>query len=162
MVDSRVLCLAEILRLNTQLFRNCLDSLDDGAAAMRPSSETNNIAFIAAHVTDARFFLLRVLNAEHPNPMAAYLKDARGIDDLKRLPTLGELQAAWTDASRALRDRLPSLTAAELDGPSGARLPGPELTMLDTLTFLVQHDSHHIGQLALLRKYVGFPAMTYP
>jgi uncharacterized damage-inducible protein DinB len=161
-VDPRVVPLANILRLNTILFRNCLESLDDNAAALRPSSETNNIAFVAAHVTDSRFFLLRVLGAERPNPLAAYLEGARGIDDLQRLPPLADVQAAWTVASRTLRDRLPALTATELDRPPAARLPGPELTMLDTLTFFVQHDSHHLGQLALLRKYAGFPEMRYP
>jgi uncharacterized damage-inducible protein DinB len=33
--------------------------------------------------------------------------------------------------------------------------------MLGALTFLVQHDSYHIGQLALLRKHAGLPAMRY-
>ena len=34
-------------------------------------------------------------------------------------------------------------------------------TTLGMLTFLVQHDSYHIGQLSLLRKYAGMPAMQY-
>jgi uncharacterized damage-inducible protein DinB len=29
------------------------------------------------------------------------------------------------------------------------------------LTFPVQHDSYHIGQLALVRKPAGLPAMSY-
>ena len=161
-MDPRVVPLADILRLNTQLFRNCLESLDDKAATLRPSSRTNNIAFVAAHVTDSRFLLLRVLGAERPNPLAAYLETARGIDDVQRLPSLAEVQDAWTAASRGLRDRLPALTATELDAPPAAQVLGPELTMVDTLTFFVQHDSHHIGQLALLRKYAGFPEMKYP
>jgi hypothetical protein len=33
--------------------------------------------------------------------------------------------------------------------------------MLAVLTFLVQHDSYHIGQLSLLRKHAGLPAMQY-
>ena len=30
------------------------------------------------------------------------------------------------------------------------------------IAFLAQHESYHAGQLALLRKYVGAPAMAYP
>ena len=40
-------------------------------------------------------------------------------------------------------------------------LPGVDRTRLGALTFLVQHDSYHIGQLALLRKPAGLPAMSY-
>jgi uncharacterized damage-inducible protein DinB len=29
------------------------------------------------------------------------------------------------------------------------------------LAFLVQHESYHIGQMALIRKYIGYPAMKY-
>jgi len=29
------------------------------------------------------------------------------------------------------------------------------------LTFLTQHDSYHVGQLALLRRYMGLSAMSY-
>jgi uncharacterized damage-inducible protein DinB len=32
---------------------------------------------------------------------------------------------------------------------------------MNLLAFFVQHDSYHIGQLALLRKHVGLPAMQY-
>ena len=53
-MESRVAPLAEILRLNTVLFRNCLDGLSDEQAAMRPSGATNNAAFVAAHLTSSR------------------------------------------------------------------------------------------------------------
>ena len=33
--------------------------------------------------------------------------------------------------------------------------------ILGMLVFLVQHDSYHIGQLSLLRKYAGLAAMSY-
>lgn len=29
------------------------------------------------------------------------------------------------------------------------------------LTFLAQHDSYHVGQMALVRKHLGFDAMSY-
>jgi uncharacterized damage-inducible protein DinB len=160
-MDPRIVCLAEILRINTKLFRNCLESLADDAAARRPSSGTNSAAFVAAHLTDSRFFLLRVLGAARANPLAPYLEGARGIDELKQCPPLAEVLSAWTSAAHALRDRLEALTPAELDGPSAARFPAAEQTMLGALTFLVQHDSYHIGQLALLRKHAGLPAMRY-
>jgi uncharacterized damage-inducible protein DinB len=54
------------------------------------------------------------------------------------------------------------MTAADLDAPLTTQFPGAaDQTVLSALTFLVQHDSYHVGQLALLRKYVGLPAMRY-
>ena len=160
-MDSRIVALANTLRLNTKLFRNCLESLSNEAATVRPSPSTNSASFVAAHLTDSRFFLLRVLGAEAANPLAPYLSTARSIDDVKQMPSLDETLTAWTTASHALRARLETLTAAELDGPTSAPFPAAGQTMLGALTFLVQHDSYHLGQLAYLRKYAGLPAMRY-
>jgi uncharacterized damage-inducible protein DinB len=80
---------------------------------------------------------------------------------VKKSPPLAEVQQAWTLASHALRDRLETITSAELDATVKTRFPVPDQTMLAVLTFLVQHDSYHIGQLSLLRKHAGLPAMQY-
>ncbi|HXW06009.1 MAG TPA: DinB family protein [Vicinamibacterales bacterium] len=162
-MDPRIAPLTEILRLNTRLFRNCLEGLTDEMAALRPSPSTNHVAFVAAHVTEARFYLLKLFGAECASPLAACLENARGIEDVKRFPPLSEMQRAWTMASHALRDRLADMTAAELDAPiaSPFPLPIPDPTGLSLLAFFVQHDSYHIGQLALLRKHAGLPAMQY-
>jgi uncharacterized damage-inducible protein DinB len=160
-MDPRVAPLAEILRLNTKLLRNCLDGFTDETANTRPTGGTNSAAFVAAHVADARYFLLTVLGADPPNPLARYLAGARSIDDVERCPTLDETRAAWTAASDALRERLAAITAAELDAPAMTRFPVDDPSVLGALAFLAQHDSYHIGQLALLRKHAGLPAMAY-
>jgi uncharacterized damage-inducible protein DinB len=160
-MDSRIAPLAEILRLNTTLFRNCLDGLSDEQAAARPSGATNNAAFVAAHLTNSRFYLLKALGVDEPDPLAPYLDGRQSLDELAKLPALAEIQAAWTKAAHLLRDRLAALTPADLDGPSGAKFPLFNGTVLATLTFLVQHDSYHVGQLSLLRKYCGLPAMRF-
>lgn len=160
-MDIRVAPLADILRLNTVLFRNCLDGLSDEQAAMRPTGATNNAAFVAAHLTNSRFYLLKVLGAPEPDPLAPYLDGQKSLDDLQRLPPLSEIQAAWSKAAHLLRDCLAALTPADVDAPSVTRFPLSNGTLLATLTFLVQHDSYHLGQLSLLRKYCGLPAMKF-
>ena len=160
-MDPRLVPLADILRLNTKLFRNCLKDVSDQQAALRPSGSTNSIAFVAAHVTDSRFDLLKLLGADQASPLAAYLDGTRGIDDLGALPPLAEVERAWSLASRALRDRLEGLSSAEVDASIACPFPLPNPTPLSVTTFFAQHDSYHVGQLALLRKFVGLPAMSY-
>ena len=160
-MDARVAPLAEILRLNTVLFRNCLDSLTDEQGARRPSDGTNNAAFIAAHLASSRFFLLKTLGVDEADPLGPYLDGRKGIDEIAELPPLREVDAAWTKGAHLLRDRLDALTADDIDAPSGIKFPLANGTLLGTLTFLVQHDSYHLGQLSLLRKYCKLPAMRY-
>jgi uncharacterized damage-inducible protein DinB len=160
-MDPRIAVLADTLRLNTKLFRNCLAGMTDEQANVRPTAASNSAAFIAAHLTEARYYLLKLLGAEEPNPIGRYLAGARSLDDLEACPPLAETLAAWTAVAHALRDRLERLTPEDLDAAITTRFPTATPTILGVLAFLVQHDSYHIGQLALLRRQIGLPPMSY-
>jgi uncharacterized damage-inducible protein DinB len=161
-MEPRVVSVAELLKLNTLLFRNCLVDFTEAQSRMRPTPRTNHAAYVAAHVTDARYLLLRVLGAEQPNPIGAYLAKAKTLDDVERWPTLAETRAAWDQAAHALRERLGAITSAELDGTMRPKFFRDDQTCLYGLTFLTQHEAYHVGQLSLLRTFVGLPAMKYP
>jgi uncharacterized damage-inducible protein DinB len=160
-MDTCIQPLAVILRLNQRLMGNCLDGLTDDVAQRRHAPSMNSATFIAAHVTDTRYFILRTLGGSLDNPLSATLDKAKTMDDITDWPTLAAILAAWTAVSSAIDERLETMTAAELSEPVERGFPGVERTRLGVLTFLVQHDSYHIGQLSLLRKPAGLPAMSY-
>ena len=160
-MDSRLVPLAQILRTNTRLFRNCLDGMSEAQAMARPTTYTNSAGYVASHVADSRYYLLAILGLPTVNPLAEFIGKARRIEEVDTPPSLDVIRDAWTAASHLLRDRLAAITAAELEAQVETRLPLPDKSVLNVTTFLSQHDSFHIGQLALLRKYVGLPAMRY-
>ena len=160
-MDPRIVPLAEIFRLNTRLLGNCLDGLTEEQAAHRTTRTSNSASFIAAHVADSRWFILRLLGDTSTSPLAPYLEGRRTIDDCERLPTLEETLAAWRLSDELLAACLESLSPAEVDAPLTTRLPVAEQRMSSALAFFAQHDSYHVGQLALLRREAGLPAMKY-
>src|SRR5688572_19370916 len=160
-MDPRVHPLAAILRLNTRLLLNSLDGLTDETAHVRHGAGVNSATFIAAHVTDSRFFMLRTLGGTLGNPLSPFLDKAKSIDDITDWPTLDAIRTAWSSVSAAIDTSLGNASPEALDTAVDARFPGVERTRLGALTFLVQHDSYHLGQLALLRKPAGLPAMSY-
>lgn len=159
-MDPRVLPLVETLRLNTRLFRNCLAGLGDTDAQARPSSSTNSAAFVAAHLADSRYYILSLLGGTQTSPLGA----PSGFNDIAQVttyPPILEILAAWTGVADLLDQRLKTMTTAELDAPLDPGFPLENRSLLGVLTFMVQHDSYHLGQLGLLRKYAGLPAMAY-
>jgi len=160
-MDPRVAPLAEILRLNAQLFRNCLEGLNDEQGRQQPSDSCNSATYVAAHLVESRHYLLKTLGAERANPLERYTGSWKSITEISEWPTLKQIDRAWSEVNDALTDRLARVTLKELDGSLTTQLPLESKTMLGMLTFLVQHDSYHIGQLSLLRKYAGLPAMQY-
>ena len=86
---------------------------------------------------------------------------ARSIDELTEWPSLERIRAAWTESARAIEKRSADISAGELDAGSGTRMPIEDTSTLGLFAFMVQHDSYHLGQLSLLRKHAGLPAMSY-
>lgn len=152
--------LGEILALNTDLFHGALRDVSEADAAKRVQG-TNPMAFLAAHLVDARCFLAGLLGAPIPNPIGDALKEARSADDVTELPSLETLRDEWDRVSAHVEATLGAATASRLDAPSPQSFPVHDRTIAGGVAFLLQHESYHVGQLALLRRQLGLPAMTY-
>ncbi len=153
--------LHEILTLNTRLFRNCLDGLDAEQAAKRIGDTTNNVVFIAAHVLDARYYLAGYLGLDVKNPFEEQWRQVKKVEELTDPPALSEILAAWEDVSIALAERFATLSEDDLAAESKQKFPVADGTVLGGATFLMQHDSYHLGQLGLLRKHWTSESMSY-
>ena len=160
-MDPRATPLHAILRLNSRLLLNCFEGMDETTARQRPNARTNSAAFLACHLIDSRHYLLSLLGRLGENPVARFVGSARSIDDVGALPPLADVRAAWRSVSTTLEACLAELSDAELTAPSPQRFPVEDRSLLGAVAFLLQHESYHVGQLALIRKYFGLPAMSW-
>jgi len=160
-MDPQLAPLAAILDLNTDLLLNSLEGLSETEAEARLPGGGNSIKFLAAHLTDSRHFLVDRLGQPLGNPLASYLAQARSIEDISSWPSLPALRQAWCTVSAHLASVLAGLSGADLARLNAHRFPVPDGSQLGLITFLVQHDSYHVGQAAFVRRQLGKPAMTY-
>ena len=149
------------LLLNTRLLVNCLEGVDDTVACQRLNAHTNHIAFLVCHLVDARYFLSRLLGSDAECPFKEQLDKVRSVDDMREVPALADLRAAWATATALLSERFAEISDAELLEPSGQKFPNEDRTRLGAVAFLLQHEAYHIGQVALLRKALGLGPMRY-
>jgi uncharacterized damage-inducible protein DinB len=154
--------LVSTLELNTRLLLNALEGVDEKAARVRPNDKTNHALFLACHLVDSRHYLARALGLASESPFKAMLEGRKGIDDVKEYPALDQVREAWKDVGARLTEHIGGLSATDLEEAPAFAFPieGGN-TLLGCLTFLVQHDSYHLGQVALLRRYLGLEAMSY-
>ncbi len=61
-MNDALVPLVRTLDLNTRLFLNALDGVDDKIATSRPNESTNHIAFVACQLVDARHYLGNAVN----------------------------------------------------------------------------------------------------
>lgn len=160
-MDKRIVPLQEILSLNTRLFHNTLSGVDDASAQTRPGPGANHMTFIAVHVLDARAWMARYLGLDYRHPFEDELAHVTSVDDVERFPTLEAIIGAWDEVSEKLSERMVSVAERELARESEQEFPIADRSVLGGLAFLLQHESFHIGQLALIRRLLGFGPMSY-
>jgi len=153
--------MAAIFALNTRLFENCLEGVAEADAQRRLDDRTNSLAFIAAHLVDTRAWAIRYVGGDEPAPFDGALAYGTTIDAVSRVPTLEQILDAWDEIGERFEARLATCTAEQLAATPSQQFPGVPPTVLDGLGFLLQHESYHLGQLGLLRKLLGHPAMSY-
>lgn len=162
MVD-RVQPLYESFRLGTVLFRNCLEGVDDSVGRKRLTDNTNHLLFLGCHLVDERYFIAQLMGGTYVPPFPE-LAEVGSVDDFPDdPPSIKRVLTLWNKISAELLPRFESLGEAELSSPSPipvypADAPG---TIWMALSFLMHHEGYHIGQMALLRKGLGLPAMRY-
>lgn len=153
--------LADLFRLNTNLFRNTLANLDEVDGTARPNEHTNSAGFIGGHLVETRAWMGRYLGLATAAPFGGVLEHAASLEQVTELPTLAAIRSEWDKVSTAVTASLDGLTEKQLAGPGSQKFPGVAPTLLGGIAFLLQHESYHIGQLAYLRKYLGLPPMSY-
>lgn len=63
------------------------------------------------------------------------------------------------DLTPRLHAKLASLDDESLAAPARLHVPGTN-TVADELAFFALHESYHVGQLAYVRKGLGYPGMA--
>jgi uncharacterized damage-inducible protein DinB len=160
-MDSSLSGLATILELNTRLFVNCLDGVTADVLRRQPASEVNHIGLVACHMIDGRCYLLNILGVDVPDPFGGRLESVRTVADMTWCPSVDELLAWWRDLGLKLEARLEALSGDDLARPLDRPFPTTDRTVRGAVAFLAQHESYHLGQIALLRRCTGLPAMAY-
>lgn len=160
-MDRRLYPISVTASLNRRLYLNCLEGLGDADLAFRAGERTSSLGFLACHVLDARVYAAQLIGGKVEHPVAETLRALTSPGDFRSYPSLADLRDAWSQAGDVLASRFELLPDAALDMPSGEKLPVQDGTVLGALTFLLQHESYHIGQLALLRKMRTGQAMSY-
>jgi len=160
-MNLRIEPLHSTLNLNSRLFLSALAGVDDGVATTRPNGNTNHMAFIACHLLDARHYLAEYTGRATEKPFKEVLEGAKGIEDISEFPTLIEIRSEWKQIAEILSEHLSRLDDETLTKDSSQRFPIEDPTLLGGITFLLEHESHHIGQLAFLRRYFALPSLDW-
>jgi hypothetical protein len=164
---SSIQPVAKQFALQTRLFNNVLESIEDLKGSERLSDHVNHLQWIAGHLTNSRYRFTGLLGINGVFPYAESYNDFtqppphnRIIDASIKYPALTEIKKYWNELAADFVSRISGLSSEQLDAESPITVPTGK-TFLDLFSFLASHESYHIGQMSIIRKYLGLDAMSY-
>ena len=154
--------IAMIFSFNDDLVRRALDGLTQEELWTAPGDRNNPMLWIAGHVAQTRAMVLGLLGDPVDTGWGKVFDRgaaAASRDDADRYPSRDEIVRVMRDLNPRLRARLDALDDASLARPATMQVPGTK-TVADELAFFALHDSYHTGQLAYIRKALGYPGLA--
>ena len=146
--------------LHTRLFNNVLEGISDPDTNSRANGHVNHIKWLAGHLTSTRFGFKDMAGFEEGDPYGELFSHGKAIDPEADYPSIESIRENWNAISGKISDALGSLPAEALEADA-PRVPIGEGKMGDFLDFLMHHEAYHIGQIGILRKFLGQEAMKY-
>lgn len=141
-----------------------LDSLSDEQLTHAPVEGGNHALWTMGHLAFAdEFFLTKLGNFEATLPAGWAEQFGWGhpcspnADDF---PAISEVREALLDQRAKLLDWLNSLSAEELDAPTGADWEDFSPTLRALISGAAVHEGTHLGQVMVVRKSLKLPPLS--
>jgi len=155
--------------LHNVLFNNVIAGISDEESNTPIADPTNSAKWLAGHLlwANANFANIGGIKIDVKWRDHFHTKEGGGQEDLNAppspLPTLQEIKDKWNEDSPVLRKALENLPEQALDTVIDVKHPiAPfDNTLGGLWAFINHHQAYHIGQIGIIRRALGKPAMSY-
>jgi len=143
-----------ILKRNLGVIERQIDGLDHEASLLQPAMRGNCMNWLTGHVLVYRDIMLKQLGEEPVRDevfAARYGHDSEPVLDGSDAYDFAAMVDDFRNTQPRLQAAMTSLSAEQL----AAQVPDRDQSLAERLTFLVWHESYHIGQFEYLRQLTG-------
>ena len=157
--STRTEGLLALFDMHTTYFARAIDGISEEDAYNRLNTKANHIAWLAGSLVAQRY---EMVQETHPG-MKQYghelFKDNKGIQDGVKYPTLAQYLEDWQKISPVAREVLVNSGDEKLD--SIIDMGFMKMSYYELITFTIYREANMIGQLALWRRLLDYPALRY-
>jgi hypothetical protein len=146
--------------MHTNFFPKAVESITDDDTHNRLNTKANHMAWLAGSFVEQRYELARGLGINKNAGAHELFANNKGIQEGITYPTLKVFQRDLEEITPVLKERLLTVTDDKLD-EKFEMMPGMKISYFDWYSFAIYREANIIGQLALWRRLLGYPALNY-
>ena len=154
-MSAELLNIAGIFKTNTELFKKTLQGIPPERLFDRPGKDSNHMLWIAGHVVVHRAHVPKMLGQEWSTPWEGLFLRGAKLTAHEQYPGIAEIMQSWDEVTGKLASSLAGASPESLAAPrsKGITFDGK---VGGAIAFLSLHESYHVGQMAFLRKWLGY------
>ncbi len=145
--------------MQTTYFNRALDGISDEDAYQRLNTPANHIAWLAGALVNQRFSMASEAQHDEVQTGGDLFADFKGLQTDAKYPTLEQYRSDWQKITPIARQQLIDIDDKKLD--SDFDMGEMKMTYYDLLSFTIYREASILGQIALWRRLLNYPAMRY-
>jgi hypothetical protein len=157
--STRVEGLLTLFDMQTTFFNRAIDGVTSTDMHNRLNTKANHMAWLTGSLVQQRYWMIVETNPGLKQTGEELFKDHKGIEDSATYPTNEAYIKDWEKFTPIAREVLLNISDAKLD--SELDMGGMKMTYYEMISFTIYREASIIGQLALWRRLLGYPALKY-
>lgn len=158
-VSTRLQGYLDLFDLHTNFFGRAIEGVSQEDMHNRLNTKANHMAWLTGAVIAQRFLMISETNPDEDQTRSELFKDHQGIQDGITYPDNTVYLNDWERVTPMARMALIQTSNEKLD--SIIDMGGMKMTFYELVSFTIYREASMIGQLALWRRLLGYPALRY-
>jgi hypothetical protein len=157
--SSRTSALLSLFDYQTDFFSKALVGISEEDMYNRLNTAANHPSWLAGSLVNQRFMMASETGSGMKQTGEELFKNNKGIQPEAKYPTKEEYLGDWQRITPEARQALLTIDDKKLD--SEIDMGGMKMTYYELMCFTIYREASIIGQLALWRRLLGYPALKY-
>ena len=157
--SSRMLGLLTLFDMHTTFFARAIEGIPEENMHNRLNTKANHMAWLTGSLIAQRYYIIKESHPELKQNGADLFEDNKGIQDGAKYPSNADYLKDWEKVSPIAREVLVTATDEKLDGEIDMGFM--KMSYYELISFTIYREASIIGQLALWRRLLDYPALRY-
>ena len=157
--SNRTIGLLSLFDYQTKFFPRALEGMSEEDMHNRLNTQANHPAWLAGSLVQQRFRMASETGTGLKQTDEELFKNNKGIQAGVQYPTRDQYLKDWERITPEARNALVIIDDKKLD--SEIDMGGMKMTYYELICFTIYREASIIGQLALWRRLLGYPALKY-
>ena len=157
--NARMLGLLALFDMQTPFFARAIDGVTSADMHNRLDTQANHMAWLTGSLVQQRLMMTKDTAPGIRQTGEELFAKNKGIQEGIPYPSNDEYLKDWQTISPVARQVLVDITDEKLD--SIIDMGDMKMSYYELITFTIYREASIIGQLALWRRLMGYPALKY-